>query len=60
MQAPERKKPGPKPLPDGEGRTARFHGRTRPDWLADWQAKADSAGLSLSGWLEATANRARK
>ena len=56
----ERKKPGPKPLPAGEGREARYHGRTRHGWLADWQNKAHTAGLTLSAWIEATCNKARK
>lgn len=58
-QAPEKAKPGRKPLADGEGKTARVQLKTRPDQKAAWQAKADAAGLTLNAWVERALDRAR-
>ena len=58
--APEPKKPGRKPLPDGEGRTARYQGRTKPEWLVAWTAKAAGQDLTLSAWIEGLANKTAK
>ena len=60
MTTPSKKTRGRPALPDGEGKTARYQGRTKPEWLAAWTAKADQAGLTLSGWLEGLANKAAK
>lgn len=59
MQAPERKTPGRKPLPDGEGKTARVELRVQPDTKAAWQAKAATAGLTLQAWIERALSRAK-
>ena len=59
MQAPEKAKPGRKPLADGEGKTARVQLKTRPDQKASWQAKADAAGLPLNAWVERALDRAK-
>jgi len=58
--APERKKPGRKPLQPGEGKTASIVIRTRDDNLAAWDRKAADAGLSRNAWIEARLNAARK
>jgi hypothetical protein len=50
--APERKKPGRKPLAEGAGKTARVELRVKPDTKAAWQAKADTAGMTLQAWVE--------
>lgn len=60
MQAPERKKPGRKPLAAGAGKTARVELRVLPDTKAAWLAKAAAAGLSLQAWVENTLDKARK
>ena len=57
--APERKQPGRKPLPEGEGKTARVELRVKPDTKAAWQAKADAAGLTLQAWIERALGRAK-
>lgn len=57
--APEPKRPGRKPLPAGEGKTARVELRVRPDTKAAWQAKAGAAGLALAAWMEARLDRAK-
>lgn len=59
MQAPERARPGRKPLPEGAGKTARVELRVLPAVKADWQAKADAAGLTLQAWVERALGRAR-
>lgn len=59
MQAPERKTPGRKPLPDGEGKTARVELRATPDTKAAWQAKSAAAGLTLQAWIERALSRAK-
>ena len=58
-QAPEKAKPGRKPLADGEGKTARVQLKTRPGQKAAWQAKADAAGLTLNAWVERVLDRAK-
>ncbi len=50
--APEKAKPGRKPLPEGAGKTARVELRVRPDTKAAWQAKADAAQMTLQAWIE--------
>lgn len=56
MQAPERKRPGRKPLAYGEGKTARVEMRVLPDTKAEWLAKAKAAGLTLQAWIEQRCN----
>ena len=51
-QAPEKAKPGRKPLADGEGKTARVQLKLTPAAKADWLAKAAAAGLTLQAWVE--------
>jgi predicted HicB family RNase H-like nuclease len=58
-QAPERKQQGRKPLPDGEGKTARVELRVKPETKAAWQAKAAAAGLTFAAWCEARLDKAK-
>ena len=51
-EAPERKKPGRKPLAEGEGKTARVQLKLLPADKAAWLAKAAAAGLTLQAWIE--------
>ena len=51
-QAPEKAKPGRKPLADGEGKTARVQLKLTPAAKAEWMAKAAAAGLTLQAWVE--------
>ena len=51
-QAPEKAKPGRKPLADGDGKTARVQLKLTPADKADWLAKAAAAGLTLQSWVE--------
>jgi len=51
-QAPEKAKPGRKPLADGEGKTARVQLKLTPADKADWLARASAAGLTLQAWVE--------
>ncbi|MBL8351216.1 MAG: hypothetical protein JNL87_13000 [Burkholderiaceae bacterium] len=55
----DRPKAGRKPLPAGEGKTARVEMRVRPDTKAAWQAKADAAGMTLQAWAERALDRAK-
>lgn len=55
----DKRKPGRKPLPEGEGKTARVELRVRPDAKAAWQAKAAAAGLTLQAWIERALQRAK-
>ena len=55
-QASERKRPGRKPLPDGEGKTARIELRVHADTKAAWLARATAAGLTLQAWIEKRCN----
>lgn len=50
--APEKAKPGRKPLADGEGKTARVEMRVHPDTKAAWLSRATAAGLTLQAWIE--------
>ncbi len=59
MQAPEKAQPGRKPLPEGAGKTARIDWRVFPATKAEWQAKADAAGLTLQAWAERALSRAK-
>lgn len=56
--APEPKPRGRKPSDDG--RTERLAMRVKPAEKARWQALADTAGLSLTAWIEARLNTAKK
>ena len=48
----DKRKPGRPALPRGMGKTARVEMRVAPATKAEWQAKADAAGLTLQGWIE--------
>ncbi len=52
MQAQDRKRPGRKPMAEGEGKTARVELRVRPDTKAAWVSRAADAGLTLQAWIE--------
>ena len=56
--ATERKRPGRKPLADGDGKTARVDIRVRTDTKAGWLAKAKASGLTLQAWIECALGRA--
>lgn len=58
-QAPEKAKPGRKPLPEGAGKTARVELRVKPKKKAAWQAKADEAGMTFAAWAEARLDKAK-
>ena len=58
-QAPEKAKPGRKPLADGAGKTARVELRVLPDTKAAWLARATAAGLTLQAWIEQRCNAKR-
>lgn len=58
--APERKRPGRKPLPAGEGKEARIELRTTAERKAKAERLAQAAGLSLAGWWERAVDRARE
>ncbi len=58
-QAPEPKRPGRKPLAEGEGKTARIEMRVHHDTKAEWLAKAAAAGLTLQAWIEKRCNAKR-
>ena len=58
-QAQEKAKPGRKPLPDGEGKTARVELRVLPATKAAWLARATAAGLTLQAWIEQRCNAKR-
>lgn len=58
-EAPERKRPGRKPLAEGEGKTARVELRVHADTKAAWLAKATAAGLTLQAWIEKRCNAGR-
>lgn len=51
-EPPAKKAPGRPALPPGAGKTARVELRVRPDTKAVWQAKADTAGMTLQAWIE--------
>lgn len=58
-EAPDRKQPGRKPLPEGAGKTARVELRVRDATKTAWQAKAAAAGLTLQAWIERALSRAK-
>ena len=58
-EAPEKAKPGRKPLADGEGKTARVQLKLTPADKAAWLAKAAAAGLTLQAWVEQRCNKGR-
>lgn len=58
-QAPEPKRPGRKPLPEGAGKTARVELRVHADTKAAWLEKAKAAGLTLQAWIERALSRAK-
>lgn len=58
-QAPEKAKPGRKPLADGAGKTARVELRVLPDTKALWLSRATAAGLTLQAWIEKRCNAGR-
>ena len=57
---PEKAKPGRKPLQIGEGKDGRLHLRVNPAERAQWQAKADAAGMSLAQWMQDACNRVKR
>ncbi len=59
-QAPEKAKPGRKPLAAGEGKADRLEMRVNPADRAQWQAKAEAAGMKLTQWMQGACNRAKK
>lgn len=57
---PEKAKPGRKPMAAGEGKADRLEMRVNPADRAQWQAKADAAGMSLARWMQDTCSRAKR
>ena len=53
------KRPGRKPLADGEGKTARVELRVLPETKAAWLSRATAAGLTLQAWIEQRCNAKR-
>lgn len=51
-EAPDRKKPGRKPLAEGKGKTARVQLKLTPADKSAWLAKAGAAGMTLQAWIE--------
>ena len=49
--APEKAKPGRKPLADGEGKTARMEMRMTPEQKAKAQDRGAAAGVSATAWV---------
>ncbi len=49
--APEKAKPGRKPLPDGAGKTARLQLKVLPAEKAELVARAAAAGMPLQTWM---------
>lgn len=47
-------------LPPGEGKVGCLNMRVSPSDRAQWQAKADAAGMKLTAWMQDTCNRAKK
>lgn len=58
-EAPERKRPGRKPLAEGAGKTARVELRVLPGTKDAWLARATAAGLTLQAWIEQRCNAKR-
>lgn len=52
MQAPEKAKPGRKPLADGYGKTARINIKIRPADKNAWLDAAAKSRLTLTQWIE--------
>lgn len=59
QQSTDPKRPGRKPLPAGEGKTARVELRIKPAKKTEWQAKADAAGMTVQAWAERALDRAK-
>ncbi len=57
--APERKRPGRKPLPEGETKAARIEMRVHQTTKDAWLARATAAGLTLQAWIEQRCNAKR-
>ena len=55
--APEKAKPGRKPLPEGAAKTDRLQLRVRPADKAAWLAKAAATGMTLQEWVEMKCNK---
>lgn len=51
---------GRPPLPDDERKDSRIELRVHPDSKASWQAKADSAGMTLAAWINKNLNAAER
>ena len=51
-KAPEKARPGRKPLPEGAGKTERVQLRLTETDKAAWLEKAAAAGLTLQAWIE--------
>lgn len=51
-QAPEKDKPGRKPLAAGIGKTARVQLKLAPAAKSAWLAAAAAAGMTLQAWVE--------
>jgi len=52
MQAPDKAQPGRKPLPPGEGKTARVQLKLTEAEKARWLAEAAKADMTLQAWVE--------
>ena len=50
--APEKAKPGRKPLPEGKGKTACVQLKLIPAEKCRWLREAKSAGMTLQAWVE--------
>jgi len=57
--APEKAKPGRKPLAEGKGKTARVQLKLVPAIKAQWVARATAARLTLQAWIEKQCNAGR-
>jgi hypothetical protein len=57
MEAPERTRPGRKPLPAGVSKTARVQLKLTEADKAAWLRKAEAAGLTLQAWVEKRCKR---
>ena len=53
----EKKQPGRKPLPPGQGKTARVQLKLTEADKAAWLRKAEAAGLTLQAWVELRCKR---
>jgi hypothetical protein len=50
-QAPEKAKPGRKPLAPGDGKTARLQLKVLPAEKTELMARAAAAGMPLQSWM---------